>query len=501
MNSAKICISLCAKNGRELYEKIARACELADLIEVRFDCLDRSEVEKVLNDLSDKSKAPIPLLATFRPDSHGGSRAISTEERLAFWTGGINKLFWGGDFEEDFIHISIASNWQNRICSEHQHREEFDILSTYERLAATDASVIKIAVNTADAPDGLSVWKLLERAAIDNKPLIPIAMGEAGKWTRILGPAHGAYMTYAALETGLETAEGQVSATEMRDVFRVKELDRETEVYGLIAGDTSYTASPWMHNAAFIAEMMNRVFVPFQVTDLDDFLAKFIDDTREVELNIKGFSVTNPFKKAIIEHLHFIDATAKKIGAVNTVKIVEDRLYGFNTDAPGFIAPLIKSFGNLKGVKVGIAGAGGAARACTFALKQEGANVTIFARRPRRAAALAEEFGVKAGSVNNSFKPGEIDILVNATPLGTKGPEQDIAIAAAEQMQGLKLVYDLVYNPVETKLIREARRAGVPALGGLDMVLAQARKQFEIWTGEPAPVQAMSQALRRKLFG
>jgi len=501
MNTGKICISICAQTAAELGEKIDRAADLADLIEIRFDCLREAEVLRALELVLTRKENTTPLLATFRSKEQGGLSDIELAERIRFWTSGINKAFWGGDFEEDVIDVAIASNWRNRIGSRHQtDADQFDPESAYDSLTASDASIIKIAVSSKKATDGLQVWKLLDRAKSEMKPLIPIAMGEAGKWTRILGLAHGAYMTYASLEAGNETAPGQISAEDLVNVFRVNELSEKTEVYGILAGDTSYTASPWMHNAAFKDAGMDRVFIPLQITDVTEFMARMLDEeTREVEINFKGFSVTNPHKQSIIEHLHQIDRTAKTIGAVNTVKIEDGKLIGYNTDAPGFIAPLVKAFGSLMGANVGIAGAGGAARACAYALKQEGANVTVFARRPKRAAALVEEFGLKAASANNSFKPGEIDILVNATPLGTKGAAENATIATAEQMHGLSLIYDLVYNPIQTRLLKEARIAGVPALGGVDMVLAQGRKQFEIWTGETPSVPVMRAAILDRL--
>jgi len=500
MNKGKICISICAKTGDELFNKVTRAGPLADLIELRFDCLSPSEIKPTLARIAGEPELSDSRLATFRPTGEGGMRELSREEREQFWTGGTNKAFWGGDFEEDVIEISVSANWKNRICSVHEDEvDPLDVESTFERLARTDASIIKIAIHAEDAIDGLPVWALLKKAEKDNKPLIPIAMGEAGKWTRILGLAHGAFMTYASLETGSETAPGQISAEDMVNTFRVKELNEKTEVFGIIAGDTSYSISPWMHNAAFKEAGMNRVFVPLQTNDLDEFMRLMVDETREVELNFRGFSVTNPHKRSIMEHLHIIDETARKIGAVNTVKIEDGKLSGYNTDAPGFIAPLKKVLGDVKGARVAIAGAGGAARACAYALKQEGANVTIYARKHRRAEKLAEEFGVNVGNTNNSFRPGTVDILVNATPVGTKGGETEATIATASQMNGIKLVYDLVYNPIQTRLIREARIAGVAALGGLDMVLAQGRKQFEIWTGETAPANVMAAAIKRRL--
>lgn len=501
MNNGKICISICAKNADELIEKIARAETSCDLIEVRLDCLDPTERKRALDRIAQNPDLASVLLATFRPLEQGGARDITKQERDEFWNSGTNKAFWGGDFEEDVIENAVSANWKNRICSEHETEAgTLDVNATYEELKNTDASVVKIAISAEQATDAIDVWKLLESAKRDGKPLIPIAMGEAGKWTRILGLAHGAFMTYAALDSGFETAPGQITAEDANDVLRVKELDENTEVYGIIAADTSYSISPWMHNSAFKGSEMNRVFLPLQVDDLEEFMRRMVrPETREVELNFCGFSVTNPHKRNIIQHLDHVDPTAAKIGAVNTIKIVDDKLHGYNTDAPGFIAPLKKVLGDLKGKNVAIVGAGGAARACAYALKEEGANVTVFARRQKRATALAEEFGIKEGPSNHSFRPGTVDILVNATPLGTKGENQDFAIATASQLTGIKLVYDLVYNPIQTSLLGEARKAGVAALGGLDMVLAQGARQFEIWTGEKAPLDPMRKAILKRL--
>ncbi len=230
-------------------------------------------------------------------------------------------------------------------------------------------------------------------------------MGEAGKWTRILGLAHGAFMTYASLDAGSETAPGQVSAEDLIEVYRAKELNEQTEIYGIIGGNTSYSMSPYMHNAAFKSAKLNSVFVPLQVGNLDEFIARMVKpETREIELNFKGFSVTIPHKQNIIKHLDFVDETAKKIGAVNTVKIENGKLYGYNTDAEGFIEPLKNFYGDLKDAKVAIFGAGGAARACVFALTQENADVTIFARNAEKAESLAEEFKVQS----SKFKVQEI---------------------------------------------------------------------------------------------
>lgn len=504
MNNGKICISICAKTADELFEQIGRAEPLADVIEVRFDRLEIDEVGKATDLISSRSGLRNKLLATFRSEDQGGNRHLSYQDRVAFWNSGIDRYFVGADFEEDIAEEVASWACEYRIASFHDLSgcpSNLDEIS--DRLSTTHADVLKVAVQANQITDAIPLWKLLENRTPDAKPLIPIAMGEAGKWTRILALAHGAFMTYASLDVGAETAPGQISAADMIDVFRVKELDRETEVFGIVAGDTSYSVSPWMHNAAFKAATMNRVFVPLQVADLDEFIRRMVrPQTREIDLNFNGFSVTNPHKQAIMRHLDEIDETAAKIGAVNTVKIENGKLYGYNTDAPGFIAPLKATFGDLKNARVAVVGAGGAARSCIFALQQEGADVALFARDTNKAAVLAAEFGIRVKEFEISNLRSEIsecDILVNATPLGTKGETQNKTIATAEQLKDVKLVYDLIYNPLDTFLIREATKAGVPAIGGLEMLIAQGAKQFEIWTAETAPLDAMAEAVKKKL--
>jgi len=496
MKNCNLCISICAKTSEELFEKIVRAEDLADVIEVRFDCLEGEDTLEIAKRLSATGKN---FLLTFRSPEQGGHREISIEERKEFWTQ-VPNAKWA-DAEPDIVEDLEVRSFEKLICSYHATSNTFaNIRQIFALLADTKADILKIAVPTDAAVDAIPLWNLLDAAKKENKGIIPIAMGEAGKWTRILGNAHGSFMTFASLASGAETAPGQISAEDMLNVFRINELNRETEIFGIVAGDTTYSLSPWMHNAAFKAAHMDRVFIPLQTDNIEEFIVRMVrPETREVDLNFRGFSVTNPHKRTIMKHLDKVDDTAAKIGAVNTVKVESGKLIGYNTDAPGFISPLIKVLGGVKGKRVAIAGAGGAARACAFALKQEGANVTIFARSYKKANDLADSLGVKAGAMNNTFRPGTIDILVNATPIGTKGENQQFAIASSAQLNGLKLVYDLVYNPLETALIKEARRAGVPAIGGLDMLLAQGARQFEIWTGEKPQINEMKSALLKKL--
>jgi 3-dehydroquinate dehydratase / shikimate dehydrogenase len=498
VNQGKICISLCAKTAADLAEKIERAAPLADIIEVRFDC---SPPEQLDESIGVAIAAKEDILAAFRPRFEGGFREISEEERINFWNAGNEIGFWGADLEEDQIENSFYWLWDNRIVSFHNFSSTpADLEAIYARLTAIGANIIKIAVQANQITDTIPLWKLLESARAEDKKLIPIAMGEAGKWTRILGLAHGAFMTYCSLDEGGETAPGQITAEEMREVYRVKQLDAETEVYGVIAGDTSYSMSPYIQNAAFKAAGTNRVFVPLQVAVLDDFVRLMVHkETREIELNFRGFAVTNPHKQSIIEYLDEIDETARRIGAVNTVKIEGGKLYGTNTDAAGFIEPLRRGFGDIQDARVTVIGGGGAARACVYALMREGAHVEILARDISKAGSLAEEFGARPATLSADASPLKADILVNATPLGTKGKFENETPVAADQLAGVGLVYDLTYNPRQTRLLREAREAGCGAIDGLEMLIAQGARQFEIWTDAKPDERAMREAAIKRL--
>lgn len=494
-NQGKICISLCANTASELAEKIERAAPLAEVIEVRFDC---AAPEQLNRSVAVALAAKADILATFRPQKEGGFRNISDEERNEFWNAGNELGFWGADFEEDLIKVTRDAPCGNRIVSFHDFSgTPSELEATYERLAATGANIIKIAVQVNQITDAIPLWKLLERPRAENKQLVPIAMGEPGKWTRILGLAHGSPLAYASLEPTSGTAPGQITAADLIDVYRVKELSRESRVFGLIAGDTSYSMSPYIQNAAIAIAGFDAVFVPLQIADIEEFFQRMVrEGPREVDLNFRGFAVTNPHKQAVMPLLDSVDETAKAIGAVNTVFLDSGKWHGTNTDAEGFIAPLKERYVSLSGANVAVIGAGGAARACVYALRQEGADVSVLARDTTKAKPLAEEFGARLLPLEALERP---DILVNTTPLGTRGEHQNQTSVSAENLSGIKLVYDLTYNPRETRLLKEAREAGCETLDGLEMLIRQAAAQFKIWSGLEADTAAMRTAAIKRL--
>jgi len=503
----RICTSICASSVEEIKLAAIRAAKSADLIELRLDCLDTSlgvdalrEIKSLFPDI------PVPVIVTYRPSEQGGHRDLSAKLRLLFWL--FNRP--AADFFDVEFDIATAPSvfesdkhfdWSRVISSYHNFREvPADLAAIYERMSNTRARILKIAVQATDAIDCLPVFKLLDRGIRDRREVIAIAMGAPGLPTRVLGPSRGAFLTYASLEDDKATAPGQVSADELRKLYRIEKITRQTQITGLIGHPVGHSISPHLHNAAFESAVIDAVYLPFDVSDLRSFIGRMAHPkTRELDWNIRGLSVTAPHKSAITDYLDWIDQPAREIGAVNTIVIEGDELRGYNTDASGFIKPLLKRRSVLKDVRCAVIGTGGAARAAVWSLRQQNAEVTVFARNVEKGKALAGKFGVAWSGLDGvSFE--SFSVVVNATPLGTAGPLEAETPAAGSQLAGASFVYDLVYNPIHTRFLSEAEGVGCETLGGLEMLIAQAEDQFSLWTGLPSPEGVMSAAAEQALL-
>jgi 3-dehydroquinate dehydratase/shikimate dehydrogenase len=480
----RICVSVCEKNIEALESAAVRASEWADVVELRLDCLAGLEgFERVLSRIS------CPVILTFRPREQGGHRELDQQTRQLFWKTAPQTDWW--DIESD---LTPETDWSHIIVSHHDFSGvPKDLTQIYEQLAATPAAVLKIAVQANDIVDCIPVFHLLERARTEGRERIAIAMGNAGLATRILGPSRGAFLTYAAFDEESATAPGQITAQKLRSVYHVDDLDRETMICGLVGCPVMHSVSPHMHNAAFRGAGINGVYLPLEVHDVRTFFQRMVHPrTREFDWNLRGLSITAPHKSAVMEFLDWIEPNAKEIGAVNTILIDDDKLRGFNTDAAGLIEPLLSVFDSLDRLRVAVIGAGGAARAAVWALLNRQASVTLFARDVVKARALEQVFEVSCEPLSSASFAG-YDLVINATPLGS-GELIDQVPATAEQLQGARCAYDLVYNPIETRFLKEAGNAGCKTVRGLEMLVAQAKKQFELWTGQTPSSNVMSDA-------
>ena len=512
-NTARICVPVCENRAINLREAMMRAGQIADLIELRLDYLQGDELFKALRSLPALiSASERPVVVTLRPIEQGGQREMDNLTRLIFWV----EHFLYGKPHVDFADIELdlallfrqrekeerreLLNWQRVICSHHDFRGiPGDLWKIYEQMAATPARILKIAVRANDITDCLSVFELLERARRDGRNMIAVAMGSEGIATRILGPAHGSFLTYGALDETRASAPGQITAGELRELYRVEKLNQQTAVMGLIGSPITHSLSPHLHNTAFKELELDAVYIPFETRDATLFIRRMAHPrTREMKWNLRGLSVTTPHKIAVMELLDWIEPSAQEIGAVNTILVKDDALHGYNTDAEALLAPVREKGLSLRGARCAVIGAGGAARSAIWSLKREGAQVTLFGRNIEKAKPLAAQFGAACEQLEGASFEG-FDLVINATPLGTLGERRDETPALGSQLRGARLAYDLVYNPLETRFLREARAAGCDCLGGLPMLVEQAAAQFQLWTGNPAPPGVMYEAALRKL--
>ncbi len=492
------------------------ASEVADIIELRLDYLAENElndfpqtIQSILNSLDRR------VILTLRPAEHGGARPITVKDRLYFRWQNSDLLrpnhddLWDLELDRAILlqqraregnDVSSFCDWSHTICSYHDFVGVPDDLETiYESMAQTESRILKIAVHADDTLDCLPIFQLLNRAQREGREMIAIAMGQSGVMTRILGPSRGAFLTFGSLEDEKGSAPGQLTAHELRDLYRIDLINRHTEIFGVVGRPVSHSLSPHIHNASFASIDLSAVFIPFDVGDVVEFMRRMVHPkTRELDWKLGGLSVTAPQKSMVMQCLDWIDMAAREIGAVNTIVVQNNELHGYNTDAAGFVAPLRRVLGALTEARCAVIGAGGAARATIWALKKEGADVTVFARDKKKAEFLSKAFGVKYQQLSARSFAG-YDILVNATPLGTRGSAENETPATRDQLRGVRLVYDLVYNPAETRCLREARTAGCETIAGLEMLIAQAVEQFKLWTGKSPNVDVMRAAATRRL--
>jgi 3-dehydroquinate dehydratase/shikimate dehydrogenase len=357
------------------------------------------------------------------------------------------------------------------------------------RIESFAPEFVKVVSTAKSLADNLAVLKLIEEHSLSAQ-VVGIAMGEEGLISRVLGPRAGAAFTFAAFSNGAETAPGQVSAQVLRDLYHFDQLDQATRIFGVAGNPIAHSLSPLMHSTAFRRESVNAVLLPLKTRTLNDLL------TLLRELPLAGVAVTMPLKQEVLPHLANSDALTAKIGACNTLRVGADgNIVGFNTDVAGVVRPLEKRL-KLKGARIAVLGAGGAARAAVFGLVEQGAEVFIVNRTHETAVALARK--AKAKSLKHeAFAKQQFDVLINTTPCGMTGNKQAMAIQKNEL--NARLVFDMVYNPLETPLLKLARERGLPVITGLEMFVQQGARQFEIWTGKPAPEAEMQRVVELEL--
>jgi 3-dehydroquinate dehydratase/shikimate dehydrogenase len=456
------------------------AVDDADLIELRLDSVADPDVGGAL---SDRKR---PVVVTCRPTWEGGAFAGSEEERARLLA---DAFAAGADYVDvearaGFDRLIQAENGRRIVLSAHDFGSvPADLDERLRRMLATGAEIVKVAATTSRLSDAVVLLEASERARAAGR-LITIGMGDHGLVSRVLPSRFGSPWSYAGDLSGI----GQLTADSLVHAFRFREIDRSTALYGVVGSPVAHSVSPAMHNAAFRACGVNAVYLPLPAADIEDYAA-FAKAFR-----LEGASVTVPYKVAMCAKVDEMSELATRVGAVNTVHAIGSRRIGDNSDVPGFLMPLREQL-PLAGARAAVLGAGGAARAVAVALGSASARVTVHARNRQRASEVA---ALASGEVG-PWPPerGTWDVLVNTTPIGMHPNVEDTPVAAGD-LSG-SLVYDLVYNPRTTRLLRDAARAGCRTIGGLDMLLGQARAQFEWWTGIRPPDDVMREAAIARL--
>ncbi|HTV81189.1 MAG TPA: shikimate dehydrogenase [Acidobacteriaceae bacterium] len=484
----KICVAITGASPAEMLRNAEEISRENHFVEFRLDYLANpaAALPKIRQFLYERSE--VTAIATCRRAATGGKFKGTIAAELEI----LEKAALAGchliDLElQSAEHMKPAQMQRLRsrgaalIISYHDFESTRDLDRIFERIHPFQPEFVKIVSTAKTLADNVTMMRFLDRRR-DEANLIGISMGDQGTISRVLGLRAGSVFTFASAHAGEETGPGQIDARTLRETWRIDQIDASTKVYGVAGNPVRHSLSPLMQNMAFRRETVNAVFLPLQTTRMNDLLIL----TREVPLH--GLAITMPFKSDILKHLEKTDALSEKIGACNTVvRALDGKLYGFNTDVAAIVRPLERRL-PLAGAKVLVLGAGGAGRAAAFGLVEKGAEVFVCNRTPETAKKLARQ--AKAKFIRrDQLAKSSFDVIINATPVGMRSLKPASPLEAKEL--NARLVFDLVYNPIDTPLIRMAREKGLPVVTGVEMFVHQGARQFEIWTGKPAPEEEM----------
>jgi 3-dehydroquinate dehydratase/shikimate dehydrogenase len=478
-----ICVSLTEETTAATIDRMAELAGVADLFEVRGDLVLDLDLLALVR------ARTRPLVLTCRARSQGGRWEDDDPARGRTLLEGVRRGFDFVDVEHrgGLADVAAEKAGHGLIVSHHDlDGTPEDLDGLYREMAGGGADIVKIAVTPRSIADVGRLFAFAARArAGGGPPLIAIAMGPMGVVSRVMAGRFAAPFTFASASVGAESAPGQVPAEDMARLYRAREVGAATRLYGVLGGDVGGSVSPRLHNPAFEARGLDAVYVPLQA----EAVAPFIDALPA--LGVSGFAVTRPFKVDVLRHLATVDEEAARCGSVNTVVVRDGSLAGSSTDGIGVLAALRRRI-DVREKSVVIVGAGGAARAAALALRRGSARVTVLARREEAAAEVAAVVGCAHGDLAD-LRRYPWDVLINATPLGSRAFREQTAVPADAHRAG-SVVFDMVYNPLETRLLREASAAGCTIVDGLEMLVAQALPQFEAWTGVEAPADAIRSA-------
>ncbi len=485
-----ICVPIVATTHAQAEQQLL-ACsqQPVQIVELRLDFLaEPPDLPRLL------AACPRPAIVTCRSRQAGGQWDGSETDRLALLRRALELGASYIDVEAECARPFRGTPATKVIASYHNFDETPAALPQIVRdMEALPCDLVKFATMARSQDDNRRVLQILQGCT---KPAIGLCMGEWGEISRILNLRYGSVLTFGSLEAGCESAPGQLTAVDLARLYRVPYLTDKTALYGVVGDPIAHSMSPEIHNTAINACGLDAVYLRFRVRDFGSFLADVAEP-----LDIRGLSVTIPHKDAARLAASEVDPTAERIGAVNTLTRTPTGWRGQNTDCEAALDAIRSAAARagrpLAAARALLLGAGGTARAVGFGLARAGCRLTIANRTRTRAAELAADLDASVLSLEDLREP-VWDVVANTTSVGMH-PNVDASPAPPDLFRPAMVAFDAVYNPRETRMLRDARARGAAIADGLQMFVGQAVRQFEAWTGASAPVEAMEEVVQRRL--
>lgn len=507
-----LAVPISAKNAAQAAEQVGRATAGgAEMLELRMDYLEGLTADlarHILGQTRALAGAAVPVIVTCRDTCEGGAIDYPESLRIEILATALGE---GAEFiDVEFVHFrkpavrrkieaALASSPKGRlILSTHDFNGPFDdIKGRYGDIVQTcPTAVPKLVCTASHINDCFAAFDLLHEAPGD---CIVLCMGLEGLISRVLAKKLGGLVTFASLDEISGTAPGQVTLDAFKGLYHHDSLDRETELFGVMADPVGHSLSPAIHNACLADKGINGVYLPLLVRGDRDGLFAFLDNVLvRPWLDFRGFSVTIPHKHRVLDYVRQkgggVEPLATQIGAANTL-VVERRatsdgrgLRAYNTDYAGALDAIVEGMGiardGLGDLPVAVVGAGGVARAIVAGLTDVGAKVTIYNRTVERAEQLAADFHCACSGLEGLSRL-DARLIVNCTSIGMH-PKVDATPVRPEVLRADMTVFDTVYNPAQTLLLQQAQAAGARTIDGVAMFVNQALAQFRLFTGQPA---------------
>ncbi|MHC4117166.1 MAG: shikimate dehydrogenase [Planctomycetota bacterium] len=512
----KLTVPIAAKNLEQARGQIAAASAAgADILELRvdyFDGLSADLVTSLVGEIKSSDGGLIDLIVTCRDAREGGAVDYPRDLRVDVLTAAVKAGAEFIDFEyanfldarsRERVEAALSQSSNARlILSAHNFETKFDDVGKLcqDILAASPAAIPKLVYTANHINDCYEAFDLLHDAEGER---IVFCMGAAGLISRIVAKKLGGFVTFASIDPKSATAPGQLTIEQFRNLYRGDSIDRETELFGVIADPVGHSLSPAIHNACFGEQGMNRLYLPLLVQGGRQEFDSFLRNAFERKwLNFRGFSVTIPHKQSALDYVRasdgFVEPLAEKIGAANTVIAGPDgKLAAYNTDYAGALDAITAGMeitrADFKDMPVAIVGAGGVSRAIVAGLSDAGAEVKIYNRTVEKAERLAGEFNCEFGPLDE-LQNLSAKLVINCTSIGMH-PKVDATPVSLESLQGDMAVFDTVYNPAQTLLLKQAAAKSAKTIDGISMFVNQAMAQFKLFTGQEGNPELMRETV------